>query len=242
MIGFWLFIGYCDLDIMSTVLHLICVGESSWTRFGRLEGIRDISLSEKGRAQMHEVALQLKDVPLREIHYARTTRGNQAAKLIHDELCRNEPFMQDLKRKQRVRPGKVELGKERGHYFSLTKRNQFAQIKLYRDERLNDLNYGKLQGLYPEEVDVRYGELWAQFWNNPLDLAFPDGDSISAVIDRLRTFLVEQYTSELFDVHVGVITHQPVVQMLTCLVTGRDLATFHDVPCTDGSLSVVQYG
>lgn len=226
---------------MSTVLHLIAVGESSWTRFHRLEGVRDISLSEKGRVQMLDVARGLRETPLRDIHYARTTRGNQAAKLIHDELCKNEPFMQQLRRQQRVKPGKVESGMERGNYFSLTKRNKYASIKLYRDERLNDINYGALQGLYEEEIDARYSDIWEQFQKEPLQTHFPHGESMSQVLSRAQDFLAGQKYNELYDVHIGVVTHIPIIQLITCLATVRDVSAFREIPCTDGNISVVQY-
>lgn len=226
---------------MSTVLHLIAVGESSWTRFHRLEGVRDISLSEKGRLQMLEAARALQKMPLREIHYARTTRGNQTAKLIHDEMCKNEPFMQQLRKQQRVKSGKVELGMARGNYFSLTKRNRFASIKLYRDERLNDINFGALQGLYEEEIDARYQETWAMFQEHPTQATFPRGETMAQVIGRAQEYLAAQTFTELFDVQIGVVTHIPIIQIITCLATGRDVETFREIPCSDGEISVVQY-
>src|SRR3989344_134279 len=67
---------------MHTVLHLVRHGSSIWNESKRLQGWKDIELSEKGISQARELADKLKNYPLRAVYTSTLKRAVQTGEAI----------------------------------------------------------------------------------------------------------------------------------------------------------------
>jgi broad specificity phosphatase PhoE len=214
---------------MSVTYHLITTGTHTWTKSQKLVGIRDISLDQNGRKQALAAAKYLQNFQLSEIHYARTTRAAQSYKIIFAQLF-----------PQQHRQIQSQVRQSRGAYYSLQLRNSATPIPTRRDSRLNDIDYGSLQGLFPEERETRFVTVWDQFQNDPLHTVFPNGEAFASVCTRVQSYLQQFTVSNLFDTHYAVITHTSIARIIEMLAHQEPLAKFFAKTYSDGEIIVVE--
>jgi broad specificity phosphatase PhoE len=214
---------------MSVTYHLITTGSHTWTKSQKLVGIRDISLDQNGRKQALAAAKYLQNFQLTEIHYARTTRAAQTYKIIFAQLF-----------PQQHRQIQTQVRQSRGTYYSLRKRNSSITIPTRRDARLNDINYGSLQGLFPEEREARFATIWHQFQKDPQHTTFPSGESFDAVCARVHSYLRQFTVPNLFETHYAVITHTTIARIIEMIARKEPLAYFFHKTYTDGDIIVVE--
>ena len=78
------------------------------------------------------------------------------------------------------------------------------------DPRLTEINYGKAEGLFLEDLIKKFPDLY-ESWNRGKDARFPDGENHMDVMNRLKLFLVS------IQDHSGtilVVTHNVVIRCL----------------------------
>jgi broad specificity phosphatase PhoE len=82
------------------------------------------------------------------------------------------------------------------------------------DSRLSEINYGKAEGLFLEDVKKKFPDLY-ESWSKGQDARFPDGENHTDVLYRLNLFL-----DSLKD-HSGtilVVTHNVVIRCLVGMI------------------------
>jgi len=92
---------------------------------------------------------------------------------------------------------------------------------------LIDFDYGKWQGLPHQEVKYKYGELYAEWTNNPHRVKMPAGESLDDV-QRRATGVVD----EVIAGHEGtvvLVSHRVVNKVLICALLGLDNSHFWNV-------------
>lgn len=87
---------------------------------------------------------------------------------------------------------------------------------------LNEMNYGKAEGMTYEELKSNFGEI-IEAWEQHIDIRFPGGESLEDVNKRLDLFVEENIGNSEHKV-IGVVTHNVVIRVL--------LAKFYSIPLT----------
>jgi len=67
------------------------------------------------------------------------------------------------------------------------------------DWRLNERNYGSLQGLNKAETAEKFGDEQVQIWRRSFDVAPPDGESLKMTAERTIPYFVEEVIPDLQD-------------------------------------------
>jgi broad specificity phosphatase PhoE len=112
-------------------------------------------------------------------------------------------------------------------------------LKLNRDVRLNDMNYGRWQGKFPEEIETRFPEEHSLWKNYPQKLHILEGEPLSEVQNRVHSFLESLYSNELFDQHYIIVTHDIIIRIILTLVEGKKLKNIWDYTLVPASISKV---
>ncbi|MDQ3099361.1 MAG: histidine phosphatase family protein [bacterium] len=130
---------------------------------------------------------------------------------------------------------------------NLHRANQCARIiatiiplKIKRDGRLGDINLGLWQGKFPEEIENRYPEVWANWKRDPLSAIIPDGEKLDEVVVRVDSFLKSLIDDELFDKNVIVITHDIIIRTILACLDGKSAVAIWDYTLDKASISEVQ--
>ena len=91
-----------------------------------------------------------------------------------------------------------------------------------------DINYGKWQGLSPEEAATNYGGLYAKWLDSPHEVKFPGGESLADVRERAASAvdgLITQYPKET----IVLVSHKVVCQILILSLLGLDNSHFWEI-------------
>ncbi len=70
-------------------------------------------------------------------------------------------------------------------------------IPIIKDWRLNERNYGELQGKNKAEVTAQYGEKQVSLWRRSYDVAPPGGESLKDTYNRSVPYFKEKILSEV---------------------------------------------
>ena len=98
---------------------------------------------------------------------------------------------------------------------------QGSRGRLPNDPRLREFNFGAWDGLKFDEVAARDPELSRAFWEQPGDLAPPDGESWDAVANRVNV-AVDSLISDQISEHIIVVAHIGVIMTQIQKVVGGD--------------------
>lgn len=122
-------------------------------------------------------------------------------------------------------------------------------IKIDIAHQLIDLNYGEWQGLSHNEVKDRYGQLYAEWANNPQLVKMPAGESLADVRKRAAS-LVENIIAEN-EGTVVLVSHRVVHKVLICALLALDNSYFWNIrmdtagitifACEDGRFVLIRH-
>lgn len=91
-----------------------------------------------------------------------------------------------------------------------------------------DIDYGEWQGLSPEKVIARDGDLYTKWIESPHTMKFPGGESLTEVRERAAsavTNLIEQYPKQT----IAVVSHKVVCQILILSLLDFDSSHFWQI-------------
>ena len=91
-----------------------------------------------------------------------------------------------------------------------------------------DIDYGKWQGLSPEEAAAKDGDLYSKWIESPHKVKFPAGDSLTEVRERAASAmdsLIVQHPKET----VVLVSHKVVCQVLILSLLGLDNSHFWQI-------------
>lgn len=98
---------------------------------------------------------------------------------------------------------------------------QGQRLRLPHDKRLREFNFGDWDGLKFDEVARRDPDLSRAFWEQPGDLAPPDGESWNAVANRVNAAVDELRLSQSAK-HIIIVAHIGVIMTQIQKVVGGD--------------------
>jgi len=96
-------------------------------------------------------------------------------------------------------------------------------IELDTDERLIEIAHGTWEGRYREELERNDASRYRAWREDPANVAFEDGETLTDVLRRWRSFAAELARRPEDTL---VVTHDAVVRCALLEATGRDLRDF----------------
>ncbi len=109
-------------------------------------------------------------------------------------------------------------------------------------EVLDDLiefRLGDWQGLYVDEIERRWPELWQQSRTDPSELTMPNGESLSEVTERaIRAF--ERVVEANRGKQAIIVTHDSIVRVLVARALGVSNSIYRRFEISNASLSMIR--
>ena len=115
------------------------------------------------------------------------------------------------------------------------------KLKLEVREELNEIAYGKWEGLNKETVDRDYHNDYISWLADPAWHPPTQGEG-AMVVARRGLQVVEEIKSRCEDGDVLVVSHKATIRIILCSLLGIDVGRFrHRLVCPVGSASVVEF-
>lgn len=111
-------------------------------------------------------------------------------------------------------------------------------LTVYPEDAINDLDFGLWSGLSVDQVKAKYPEQFEKWRANPLEMDFPEGDSLRDA--RLRSFdWLKRISGEDY-ARIALVTHKVILKLLILSVLDapeRAYWQIHLGTCSISSLS-----
>jgi len=108
------------------------------------------------------------------------------------------------------------------------------------DDRLREIDFGLLEGLTYQDVADRYPGVWRLWMQQPIDVAFPDGErfaDFSARVDQALADLAERHHGEA----IVIVAHGGVNRLVLARALGLDLRHMFRLQQTCGAVSLIDF-
>jgi len=154
-------------------LILLRHGQSLWNKANLFTGWVDVPLSKKGVDEALSAGQAIKAIPIDVIFVSTLMRAQQTAMLAMLEtestktpcMIHESPLLRDQEK----------------IYAQQSAENI---IPVYSDYRLNERNYGELQGKNKAETAKKYGAEQVKIWRRSFDVPPPNGESLEMTAKR----------------------------------------------------------
>ena len=159
------------------LLILLRHGESVWNAANLFTGWTDVDLSEQGEQEATAAGRLLAAHPIDVIYTSELMRAHRTAIIAIEQR-----------------------GVGASAVFSdsdILDESDDGQILMHRDWRLNERNYGDLQGLNKDETREKYGEEQVHIWRRSFDVPPPGGESLEMPAERTLPCLHDRIIPEL---------------------------------------------
>ena len=180
--------GGLHLGRAMALLILLRHGESVWNAANLFTGWTDVDLSEQGEEEAAAAGRSLARHPIDVIYTSELMRAHRTAIIAIEQR-----------------------GDGASAVFSDSDdldESDAGQIQMHRDWRLNERNYGDLQGLNKDETREKYGEEQVHIWRRSFDVPPPGGESLEMTAERTLPCLHERIMPALkAGVNVLVAAH-----------------------------------
>ncbi len=106
---------------------------------------------------------------------------------------------------------------------------------------LNEIGYGKWEGLTKEEVSQRHHDDYVSWLADPAWYA-PTGGELAVVIAQRGMQVVEEIRQQFSDGNVLVVSHKATIRIILCSLLGIEVGRFrYRLGCPVGSVSIVEF-
>jgi probable phosphoglycerate mutase len=113
-------------------------------------------------------------------------------------------------------------------------------IPLQQRAELNEIGYGKWEGLTREKVEREYHDDYISWLADPAWHAPTEGEL--AVTIAHRGLQIIQEIKERFDGNVLIVSHKATIRIILCGLLGVDVGRFrYRLVCPVGSISIVEF-
>ena len=170
---------------MEVKLVILRHGESIWNLENRFTGWADVPLSKNGINEAKKAAIKLRDL---KFDIAFTSELIRAQMTLFEVLNinNNENKFFRIHNINKKRYGKY-----------LQKHPEMNYLKLFISEKLNERDYGDLEGLNKKETALKYGEEQVHIWRRSFDIAPPNGESLKDTYKRTIPYFKKNIEKEL---------------------------------------------
>lgn len=113
------------------------------------------------------------------------------------------------------------------------------QLDIVNCAELNEVNFGKVEGLTFDEVSRFYPEVAKTWVSRSLSLEFPDGENFEKFNSRVSKFLIRlgKHTPEET---ILIVAHAGPLRLLVCHLLGLDLRHWRQFRLDLASLSIIE--
>ena len=106
---------------------------------------------------------------------------------------------------------------------------------------LNEIGYGKWEGLTKDEVNQRHHDDYVSWLADPAWYA-PTGGELAVVIAQRGLQIIEELKQGFADGNVLVVSHKATIRIILCSLLGIEVGRFrYRLGCPVGSLSIVEF-
>lgn len=106
---------------------------------------------------------------------------------------------------------------------------------------LNEIGYGKWEGLTKETVDRNYHDEYVSWLADPAWHAPTDGE-LAITIARRSLRAIDEIKQQFTEGNVLVVSHKATIRIMLCSLLGIDVGRFrYRIGCPVGSVSVVEF-
>jgi len=112
-----------------------------------------------------------------------------------------------------------------------------STIPRYADSRLNEYNYGRWQGLTANEVEIMFPEDISAWRLMSQDKPIPDGESISSLLGRITSVLVDLWERARRGETVVVVAHDIVIRAIITMSLRLGQRQIWGFPISNGAIS-----
>ena len=112
-------------------------------------------------------------------------------------------------------------------------------VDLATDERLREIDVGKIIGMTWQDVADEYPQLMEEYRRNPAAIRYPGGESVLDVSNRagdLLRWIAEAHQRET----VAVVGHAIILKALICHILRLDVPNYRRMTLGNASLSVAE--
>lgn len=113
------------------------------------------------------------------------------------------------------------------------------QMQVHAD--LNEIGYGKWEGLSKQKVDKEYHDDYVRWLADPAWHA-PTGGEFAVLIARRGLRVIEEIKQQFKDGNILIVSHKATIRIILCSLLGIDVGRFrYRLVCPVGSVSVVEF-
>jgi probable phosphoglycerate mutase len=106
---------------------------------------------------------------------------------------------------------------------------------------LNEIGYGKWEGLTKDEVNQRHHDDYVSWLADPAWYA-PTGGELAVVIAQRGLQIIEELKQGFAGGNVLVVSHKATIRIILCSLLGIEVGRFrYRLGCPVGSLSIVEF-
>lgn len=104
-----------------------------------------------------------------------------------------------------------------------------------------ELCFGEMEGLYDEEIEVRFREFKAKQDEMKEDIPYPGGESATELVRRAMPKLIE--VAGRHEGSIAIVTHGVWIRAVLCHILGMDMAKWRTMGVTfeNGSITEIHY-
>ncbi len=114
-------------------------------------------------------------------------------------------------------------------------------IDLQVRAELNEIGYGRWEGLTKEQVDREFHDDYVGWLADPAWHA-PTGGELAAVVARRALQVAEEILKKFTDGNILLVSHKATIRIVLCSLLGIDVGRFrYRLGCPVGSLSIVEF-
>lgn len=108
-------------------------------------------------------------------------------------------------------------------------------------EDLNEIAYGKWEGMTKEKVEQAYHDDYISWLADPARHAPTEGE-LATVVARRGMQVIEEIKQSVNDGRVLVVSHKATIRIILCSLLGIDVGRFrYRLACPVGAVSVVEF-
>ena len=160
-------------------LILLRHGQSEWNLENKFTGLTDISLTEEGRSEAANAGRLINKLSLK-IDYL---------------------YSSVLFRANETAEIAIKETDQKEDFIS-------GNLKMIKNEALNERDYGELVGLNKSETAKKFGEKQVHIWRRSYDIPRPGGESLKNVLERVDPFYQKNIMLNIQDQkNVLVVAH-----------------------------------
>jgi broad specificity phosphatase PhoE len=113
------------------------------------------------------------------------------------------------------------------------------KLEVARDPRLTDFDAGRWEG--QKFSDVLVSDEYKRFLANPMSEVIPSGERMAAARDRMISSVEQALQDNELGANIVLVSHAGPLRVLVSHYLGMDLANYHRLRLSPGSVTVLRF-